>query len=172
NSNWPVRGQKRTLWEGGIRMPACVCWPGHVPAGMVSNEIIDMIDLFPTFLAAAGAEPNPAWKVDGVNELPTFEGKAPAPKRILYWHWNEVGNRQFAAMDGRFKLIDSSNNVPQLYDVVADPVERMDIRQLFPAEVKKLTADLKAWYATESPAARQKHPTPDDAPHPIAIDDE
>ena len=72
DSNKPFRGQKRTLWEGGVRMPAVVWWPGHVPAGKTSQEIIDMIDVFPTFLAAAGAEPDPAWKIDGVNELPTL----------------------------------------------------------------------------------------------------
>src|SRR5262249_58764786 len=57
DSNFPFRGQKRTLWEGGIRVPGVVRWPGQVPAGQVSSEIVHMTDLLPTFLAAAGAKP-------------------------------------------------------------------------------------------------------------------
>src|SRR5262249_26371991 len=69
DSNFPFRGQKRTLWEGGIRVPAAVRWPGQVPAGKASEEVIHMTDVFPTFLAAAGARPEPAWKVTGADVL-------------------------------------------------------------------------------------------------------
>src|SRR5262249_30570465 len=54
DSNRPFRGQKRTLWEGGIRVPAIVRWPARVPSGLISNEVVHMTDVFPTVLAAAG----------------------------------------------------------------------------------------------------------------------
>ncbi|MCA1685560.1 MAG: sulfatase-like hydrolase/transferase, partial [Planctomycetia bacterium] len=65
DSNRPFRGQKRTLWEGGIRVPAVVRWPGHVPSGLVVDYVVHMTDLFPTLLTAAGGKPDPSWKVDG-----------------------------------------------------------------------------------------------------------
>ena len=76
DSNRPFRGQKRTLWEGGIRVPAIVRWPGKVPTSTVSHQVIHMTDVFPTLLAAAGGAPDPSWKVDGMNLLPVWEGKA------------------------------------------------------------------------------------------------
>jgi len=75
DSNYPFRGQKRTLWEGGIHVPGVVRWPGHVPANTQSTEIIHMIDIFPTVLAAAGVAPEPAWHIDGVNVLDAWLGK-------------------------------------------------------------------------------------------------
>src|SRR5262249_33765854 len=66
DSNRPFRGQKRSLWEGGIRVPAIVCWPGRIASGKVSDDPVHMTDLFPTLLAAAtGTKPDPAWRVDG-----------------------------------------------------------------------------------------------------------
>src|SRR5207247_1999040 len=58
DSNRPFRGGKRTLWEGGVRVPGLVRWTGHVPAGKTSDEPIHMIDVFPTVLAAAGGRPS------------------------------------------------------------------------------------------------------------------
>src|SRR5439155_10779310 len=81
DSNRPFRGQKRTLWQGGIRVPGVVRWPGRVPAGKVSPEIVHMIDLLPTFLRAAAAEPKAEWQVDGRDLLAVWRGKEPAPER-------------------------------------------------------------------------------------------
>src|SRR5207249_8772789 len=69
DSNRPFRGQKRTLWEGGVRVPGLARWLGRVAEGKVSSELVHMTDLFPTFLAAAGAQPKPAWRIDGHNLL-------------------------------------------------------------------------------------------------------
>ena len=72
DSNRPFRGQKRTLWEGGIRVPALACWPGRIPAGVVDQEVMQLTDLLPTFVAAAGGKVNPSgtsmapicWRLD------------------------------------------------------------------------------------------------------------
>lgn len=150
DSNRPLRGQKRTLWEGGIRVPAVVSWPGTIPEGIISDEVIGTIDLLPTFLAVAGAAPDPAWKVDGLNVLPTLTGKSPAPSRTLFWEWRSEGTDQTAAMRGTYKLVATGTQRPEMFDVVEDPAERRNVAALHPELYKQLRAELNAWIATET----------------------
>jgi arylsulfatase A len=149
DSNQPFRGQKRTLWEGGIRVPGIACWPGHIPSGVVSNDIVHMTDLFPTLLAAADAQPDPAWHVDGANLLPVWTGKARAPERTLFWEWRSEGSNQLAAMRGRLKLVITQGGKPDLFDVETDPAERRNIAAEKPEMVERLERELKEWLATE-----------------------
>jgi arylsulfatase A-like enzyme len=150
DSNRPFRGQKRTLWEGGVRVPLVACWPGHIPAGDVARDVIQLIDLLPTFLAAAGASVNLAWHVDGLNVLPVWTGKAPAPERTLFWEWQSEGCDQMAALRGRFKLVVSHGGKPELYDVESDPGERRDASAQYPELTQKLRDELSAWLKTET----------------------
>jgi arylsulfatase A len=151
DSNFPFRGQKRTLWEGGLRVPAAVRWPGKVPAGKKSDVVVHMTDVFPTFLAAAGAKPEAAWKVTGENLLEVWKGKAKAPERTLFWEWRAEGYHQLAAMRGEHKLvITGQNNPPELFNVVTDPAERRNIRATNQALASKLQKELTAWLATET----------------------
>lgn len=154
DSNRPFRGQKRTLWEGGIRVPGAVRWPGHVPAGKVSQDIVHMIDVFPTFLDAAGAKPEDAWKVDGRDLLAVWEGKEKAPERTLFWEWRTEGSRQLAAMRGDLKLVITGTNAPELFDVVNDPAERRSIIAQHPELAQQLRKELNAWLATETEEAK------------------
>ena len=108
DSNRPFRGQKRTLWEGGIRVPALACWPGRIPAGVRTQEVMHLTDLLPTFVAAAGGEVDPAWHVDGINLLAAWTGKAPAPERTLFWEWRSEGSDQLAALAGPIQAGDHS----------------------------------------------------------------
>jgi arylsulfatase A len=158
DSNRPFRGQKRTLWEGGVRVPGVACWPGHIPAGKVSEELVHMTDLFPTFLAVAGDVPEAAWHVDGVNQLAVWTGKSPPSERTLFWEWRSEGSNQVAAMRDNLKLVITNNGRPELFDVAADPAERRNIAALKPDEVQRLNKELKAWLATElnPPTARAK----------------
>jgi arylsulfatase A-like enzyme len=150
DSNRPFRGQKRTLWEGGIRVPGVVRWPGKVPAGKVSQEVVHMTDVFPTFLAAAGAAPAPAWKVTGANLLAAWQGKAPVPERTLFWEWRTEGYNQRAALRGDWKLVLSGTAPPELYNVVTDPAERRSRSAERPDLVKRLRKELMGWLATET----------------------
>jgi arylsulfatase A-like enzyme len=150
DSNRPFRGQKRTLWEGGIRVPGVVRWPGHVPAGVVSNEVIIMTDLLPTLLAAAGSMPDPAWKVDGLNVLPAWLGKGHVPDRTLFWEWRSEGTNQLAAMRGKNKLVIVNNGPAELFDVETDPAERRNIIAEHGDLATKLRSELKGWLATET----------------------
>jgi arylsulfatase A-like enzyme len=150
DSNRPFRGQKRTLWEGGIRVPGVVRWPGQVPAGKVSQEVMHMTDVFPTFLAAAGAKLDPAWKVTGHDMLAVWRGKAKAPDRTLFWEWRAEGYNQLAAMRGDWKLVVTGTAPPELFDVMTDPAERRNRAAERKALAQDLRKGLTAWLNTET----------------------
>ncbi len=149
DSNRPFRGQKRTLWEGGIRVPAVVRWPGRVPSGVLSDEIIHMTDVFPTVLAATGGAPVAEWKVDGRNLLGVWTGKEKPSERTLFWEWRTEGYNQIAAMRGDYKLVITGNTTPELFNVETDPAERRSLHAEHPALTKQLRDELTAWLATD-----------------------
>jgi arylsulfatase A-like enzyme len=155
-SNGPFRGQKRTLWEGGVRVPAAVRWPGQVPEGKTSHEVVHMTDFLPTVLAAVGAQPEAEWKVDGLNVLDVWRGKVKSPPRTLFWEWRAEGYNQLAAMRGNLKLVVSGNTAPELYDVVNDPGEMRSVHAEHAKLVKQLQDELKAWIATEGEASKDR----------------
>ncbi len=144
DSNRPYRGQKRSLEEGGIRVPGIVRWPGRVAAGKRTTDLIHNIDILPTFLAAAGAKPDPTWKVDGVNMLDVWTGKAAAPERTVFWEFRTEGIDTTAAMRGDFKLLDIGGN-QYLYNVREDPQERRTIYAEHPEIFQRLKKELKDW---------------------------
>lgn len=147
DSNRPFRGQKRSLEEGGIRVPGVVRWPGQAPAGRRFEGPVHMIDVFPTLLAAAGGAPDPAWKVDGLNLLEVWRGKASLPERTLFWEWKAEGYDMRAAMRGDFKLLDISG-ARFLYNVREDPGERRTLAAEYPDLFQRLRKELEAWLAT------------------------
>lgn len=149
DSNRPFRGQKRTLWEGGVRVPFAARWPGRIAEGTTWSRPSQMIDLFPTFLAAAGGVPEASWGVDGADLLPAWTGKAAFPEPTIFWEWRTEGSDQVAALRGDLKLVITRGGKPELYDVVADPAERRDVSAAHPDDVKRLRNELKTWLATE-----------------------
>jgi arylsulfatase A-like enzyme len=154
DSNRPFRGHKRTLWEGGIRVPAVVRWPGKIPAGKVSNDLVHMTDVFPTLLAAAGQQPDAGWQVDGRNLLPVWTGKEKAADRTLFWEWRTEGYNQLAAMRGNMKLVITGNTKAELFNVETDPAERRSLHAEYPELYRQLQQDIKAWLATETEASK------------------
>jgi arylsulfatase A-like enzyme len=148
DSNYPFRGQKRSLEEGGIRMPVVARWPGRIPAGRRCDDPLHMIDVMPSFVAAAGAGLDPAWKVDGLNMLDVWQGKAKAPDRTLFWEWEVQTWNMHAAMRGDFKLLDIGGN-QFFYKIPDDPGERRTVAAEYPEVFKQLKAALAAWMATE-----------------------
>ncbi|MGH9673602.1 MAG: sulfatase-like hydrolase/transferase [Bryobacteraceae bacterium] len=145
DSNRPFRGQKRSLEEGGIRVPGLARWPGGgIPAGRKFEHPVHMTDVFPTFLAAAGGAPDPAWKVDGRNLLDAWTGKTPMPERTLFWEFQAEGRDMWAAMRGDFKLLQIGRE-RFLYDLRSDPGERRTVFAEHPEMFKRLQAELEAW---------------------------
>ena len=149
DSNRPLRGQKRTLWEGGIRVPGLATWPGRIPAGSVCLEPVHLTDLMPTLVAAAGGTIDPSWHVDGIDVLPILSGQGRGAERTIFWEWQGEGYDQLAAMRGDDKLVVTRGGKPELYDVVADPAERRDLSAIRPELTRRLHEELKAWLRTE-----------------------
>jgi arylsulfatase A-like enzyme len=148
DSNHPFRGQKRTLWEGGVRVPGLVSWPGKIPSGLVGQEVVQLIDLLPTLVAAAGGTVDGAWHVDGINELPIWTGAAQAVDRTLFWEWQSEGCNQLAALRGRYKLVITGGGKPELFDVVTDPGERRDLSAQYDELTAELRGQLEHWLET------------------------
>jgi len=149
-SNFPFRGQKRTLWEGGIRVPALVAWKGHIPAGKTNDQPMHMCDLFPTLITAAKGKVVPAWKVDGQSMLAVWKGEAKAPERTLFWEWRMEKTYQIAAMRGPIKfIIDGKDGKPAMYDVVTDPGESNNIINQHREMANQLERELRDWLATQ-----------------------
>lgn len=151
NSSGGLRGNKRDLYEGGIKTPFIVKWPGKVKAGSESNFIGAFWDLMPTFVEIAGA-PAPKY-TDGVSFLPTLLGKGKqAQHTYLYWEFHESGGRQALRM-GNWKgvkyNVKDSNAQLELYDLSKDPKEQHDIAAAHPAVVKQMKDYIKAAH-TES----------------------
>ena len=160
-SNGPFRGHKRTLWEGGIRVPAVVRWPGRVPAGKVSDEVVHMTDVMPALVSACGNGTETSRTQSDLSVLPIWLGDAnspPRPPRTLFWEWRVEGYDQVAAMRGNLKLVITGGTPPELYDVVSDPAETRTLAAEHPALVKQLRQELDAWLATETEASKAGTP--------------
>lgn len=134
-SNGELRGEKGTVFEGGIRLPAVVRWPGNVPADQASNQLVWVADLFPTLTAAAAVNPDVDHEFDGV-DLSAALFRNEQISRPLF----VTGTADQAAFDGRWKLIASRGQSPMLFDIDADPYEKSDVASDHPDVVTQLTA--------------------------------
>jgi arylsulfatase A-like enzyme len=154
SKNDPLRGFKLTMWEGGIRVPFMVQWKGKIRAGKTDDRPVIQLDILPTALAAAGAQADPSWKLDGVNLLPFLNGeKSGKPHETLYWRMGP----QWAVRHGDFKLVAAREGgkiqPPGLYNVVQDPGESKDLSAAQPEKVKELRALWEKWNAEQAPPA-------------------
>jgi len=89
--HFPFRGEKGYLWEGGIRVPAIVVWPGVIPVGRVSRQLAMSMDWLPTLLTAGGTKPDSAYLPDGVDLLPVLLGRAKEFGRSVFWRTQDMG---------------------------------------------------------------------------------
>ncbi|MGL4552099.1 MAG: sulfatase-like hydrolase/transferase, partial [Gemmataceae bacterium] len=144
SNNGPLRGQKATTLEGGIRVPFCFQWKGKVPAGKTYDHRVIQLDILPTALAAAGAKVEAEWKLDGVDLVPNLTGaKEGKPHESLYWRFGE----QWAVIKGDWKLVASrlDGKVPRLFNLKDDVGEAKDLSAAQPEKAKELLGDWAAW---------------------------
>jgi len=168
-SNLPLRGQKGTVYEGGIRVPAIFWAPGRIPAGRTTATPAALQDLLPTCAAWAGA-PLPAQPVDGLDLAPALRGE-PLAREALFWHLpNYTGNLKTNARvwqppvsvirRGDWKLIEHLDEPKvELYNLVRDLGEQQDCAATEPVLVQSLTAQLHAWQRAVN-APRPTEPNP------------
>ena len=149
----PFRGRKRSLYEGGVRVPFIAAWPGRIPAGKSDDStIMSGVDLMPTLAHLAGI-PCDAPSIDGEDLSPAMRGERVTRRRPLHWEWffEVVGNPAYfapplALRDGPWKFYcDYSGGSVQLYDLTADPAERTELSSRYPEVVERLRAASLAW---------------------------
>ena len=144
-SSGGLRGRKRDLHEGGIRVPGIARWPGRIPAGTTSDVPVIGSDLFPTMLALGGAAVPSDRVIDGVNVLPVLEGKATRVERPqpLFWRLLMAPNAKFALRVDDWKILaDADLSAFELYNLRTDPRETTDLKDSEPARFQALRAQL------------------------------
>jgi arylsulfatase A-like enzyme len=169
--NAPLRGFKFDLYDGGIRVPMMLSGPG-LSGGTRCNSMVSAMDFAPTFLSAAGIEPEPT-ELDGVDLLPHLQGDEPPPHDILFWcnrRWDgpfqaqgPVDSHNRAMREGRWKMVqpavpDDGSEAPpwELYDLSADIGEQHNLAPEYPETVARLNARYKEWLAAmPQPATRE-----------------
>lgn len=138
-----MKGLKRALYEGGMRVPYIAYWPGKIPAGSISHLQAAGWDMMPTFVELLGKDAN--WReqpMDGISILPTLLNKGEQVEHdFLYWEFHEEGGRQ-AVRAGDWKLIrqqiKSGNPTHELYNIAEDPHEDRNVASQYPEKVEEL----------------------------------
>lgn len=139
------RGMKRDLYEGGIRTPLIARWPGKIGAAGITDVVAAAWDLMPTLSAIALTDsPTPA--TDGISLLPALSGKKIRSNRYFYWEFHEEGGKQ-ALRKGKWKALRLKVNAPrntemELYDLLNDPGETVNLARRHPVVLKKLTKQM------------------------------
>ncbi|HEX3282827.1 MAG TPA: sulfatase-like hydrolase/transferase [Pyrinomonadaceae bacterium] len=151
--NWPFRGEKFSLWEGGIRVPAMVRWPGVVPVGAVTQQTAITMDWTRTMLAAGDAKPDPAYPLDGHDLVPVLQGTQSPYERTLFWRTSI----QDAVLKGRWKYVRDGKQ-EYLFDLAVDEREQANYREQNPMMFTGLRDEFRKWESTvlPRPPARQR----------------
>jgi arylsulfatase A-like enzyme len=167
-SSGPYRGYKRYLYEGGVRVPGVLEWPGRVKEPVVTDFAANMLDIFPTAMAAAGLEMATDRSYDGMSLLPLIDGKQKSRVTAQGFHsqgWN-------AWTEDRYKIVCQTSKGTtkgewELYDLIKDPYERINLVQEMPEVFGRMIKDYAKW-AESAAADREKTvaalPPPPDKP--------
>lgn len=140
-----LRGRKGDLYEGGIREPAFLRWPGHIAPNTVSDAVVSGYDLLPTLASIVGLPIPTDRPIDGEDITPLLRGEPFERQRPLYWQFDDVAGFHFALRDGRWKLLaDESLQRVVLYDLDLEPFEVLDQAARRPEVVERLLGELRA----------------------------
>jgi arylsulfatase A-like enzyme len=145
----PLRGIKRDLYEGGIRVPTIACWPGHVKPGVVSDHVGAFWDVLPTFADLAGATDKIPQGIDGISFAPTLLGNGSQPQHDdLYWVFYERGGARALRM-GNWKAVQQPIKGPiELYDLSKDVGEKNNVAAKHSDIVETMRKRMDAAFAT------------------------
>lgn len=168
-----LRGRKAKLYEGGVRVPFIVRWPGHIPAGMKNDStVFSTVDLLPTLCAAAHVKLPADYKGDGENLIESFHGKPVRRSNPLFWkHYNIAKTDDawaaWAMREGDWKLYaDMEAKRVELYDLAKDRAEKSDVSKDNPETVTRMKTHLLDWVGSlptsPDPACVSKNHQPAD----------
>ena len=161
----PLRGNTGSYYEGGIRVPFIIHWPGAAKAGRLSKVPVISMDLYPTCLAAAGLAAHPAQHRDGLNLLPLVKGTGALKREALHWHYPHYNNHPSAVPSsvlrkGDWKLIETFDpESVELYHLGRDLSESTNIAARETAKLLELRQDLAEW--RQQVGAERMEPNPD-----------
>jgi arylsulfatase A-like enzyme len=150
-SNLPLRGSKGWLYEGGIRVPLVVHWPGSEQRGRVCDEPVIGTDLYPTILDLVGLPQRPDQHTDGTSLLALLKSGQSLERDALYWHFPHYSNHGMqspagAIRIGDYKLIEYfENRTVQLFDLKQDEGEQHDLARNLPSKATELRTRLERW---------------------------
>lgn len=139
--NAPFFNRKFSVWEGGIRVPAIMRWPGVIPAGQVSGQVGITMDFTATMLAVAGATLPADYTPEGIDLLPIVARRAPEVERTLFWSANNTA----AVRSGDYKLVQQGPQSFFVYNVREDQGERNDLTNQSQGIAQRLYTLLDAW---------------------------
>lgn len=158
-----LKGQKRSLYAGGVRVPFIARWPGVIPAGAVDRDsVITAVDLLPTFLALAGVDAPAGYQGDGVDIRTALQGKAFKRSKPIYWEWAPAREHPIVWPNhgiryGKWKLLlNEKLGKAELYNIETDWAEAHDVASEHPELVDLLSDKIQSWVATlptEAPAS-------------------
>ncbi|HPA18557.1 MAG TPA: sulfatase [Verrucomicrobiae bacterium] len=164
-SNAPLRGEKGMLYEGGIREPLIMNWPGRIKPGNLCQTPVTSVDFYPTFLELADAKKPEGQVLDGKSILPEMLNGQGAPDRALYWHYPVYHHHVPAAAIRKeaWKLVQNlvSGDL-ELYQLTTDIGETTDLSGVFPEKANELHGLLKQWQAEVKAEFPQPNPAFDE----------
>ncbi len=149
--NRPLREGKGYLYEGGIRVPLAIRWPGVVRAGTTCRVPVVSMDFFPTILAAAGLKPDTDTPLDGESLMPLLRGTGGLARKALYFHfpnyaWHKKNRLGGAIREGDYKLIERyEDGSVELYNVAKDVGETEDLATREPGRAEEMKRKLRVW---------------------------
>ena len=138
--NYPLRGRKSQMWEGGIRVPCLIRWPGQVPEGKINDSFLTSLEVLPTILSATNTTPPERVILDGYNMLPTLRGESDSPRKEMFWQ----RQADKAARVGDWKWVDSASG-QGLFNLSEDISEKKDLSELYPDKKLELVAAFEKW---------------------------
>ena len=150
--NTPLRGAKASTFEGGLRVPAMLRWPGHLPAGEKRAQVLTVLDVFPTLAAAAGVTPRNKLPFDGKNMWPSIQSGKLRQREDLFFAVESNGKQKLAVRHGDWKLVREISlrvrtAVNYLFQLEQDPHEENDVAAQNAALLKDLVAKIEKWQA-------------------------
>ncbi len=146
----PFQGRKGSLYEGGLRVPTFIRWPGVIQPDQVNSQAIITFDLTATILAATSTKPNPNYPLDGRNLLPVLLGRKSVYSRTLFWRYKSnvagrsSGTLQAAVRSGDWKYLRQGEN-EYLFHLASDEGEQTDLKDNYPKVLQQLRDRFEEW---------------------------